>query len=152
MSTMSWAAFLDRGIHPPLEPANSGSEPALDKVAGDQPQQANDDQHQPPGGGSPGSVVVARLPRAFVLLHGPMVGGDPHEVNANGRPPEFPRPADRSPVPGPARPVPWAWRGSSRSGSTRPTHGPDQRPIREPHREEVFLGVVLARNEGLCLL
>src|SRR5215217_5171337 len=104
MSTMSWAAFLDRGIHPPLEPANSGSEPALDKVGGDQAQQANDDQHQPPGGGSPGSVVVARLPRAFVLLHGPMVGGDPHEVNANGRPPRVSQTGRSVPCPWPGTP------------------------------------------------
>ena len=61
--------------------SRSGSEPPLDEVPGEQAEQAKDNQHQPPGGGPLGSVIVAGLSRTFVLLHGLTVGGDPYEVN-----------------------------------------------------------------------
>jgi hypothetical protein len=67
-----------------------GTEPPPDEIASDQGQQANDIQHQSPGGGPLGLVVVAGLPRAFVLLHGSMVGEelamstDSDSAKANG--------------------------------------------------------------------
>ena len=42
-----------------------GTEPPLDEIACDQGQQANDIQHQSPGGGPLGSVVVAGLPESL---------------------------------------------------------------------------------------
>jgi hypothetical protein len=46
------------------------SEPALDELGRDEAQQPEDNEHEPPRLGPLGSVVVARLLGAFVLLHG----------------------------------------------------------------------------------